>query len=231
MFVIHPTKEQIRLLNGPLSIKSLNAADFLGRQTYIDTWIKDWFKHNLYKKNELPLCVSESIICYKKLKKKYKKKFKHAVIKNDYEWISTHSVVPVNVWSVVEFLNVSDKMFDTLWSIQPAPADLGIFIIQSRRMHFWKPFVDLHGPTQCLKNVVQSLWSEGTRYCLAEGADVDSEDVVKYCIRSSDIFRQVTMCNPPATLEAYEEFKLQRLLNRIEDVPLIEEWFWINGFK
>ena len=89
----------------------------------------------------------------------------------------------------------------------------------------------MYGPTKCLKDVVQSFWSEGTRYCLAEGADVDAEDVVKYCVRSADIFRQVTMCNPPATLEAYEEFKFQRMLNRIEDVPLVEEWFWIHGFK
>lgn len=231
MFVIQPTEEQTRLINGPLNIKSLCAADFLGRQTYIDIWIKDWFNHNLYEKNQLPLCVSESIICDKKLKRKYKKKFKDAVLNNDYRWVSTHNIVPVNVWSVVDFLKVSNEMFDTIWSIQPAPFDLGIFIIQSRRMHFWKPFVQLYGPTKCLKDVVQSLWSEGTRYCLAEGADVDSEDVVKYCVRSADIFRQVTMCNPPATLEAYEEFKLQRLLKRIEDVILVEEWFWIHGFK
>ncbi len=231
MFVIKPTKKQIQLLNGPLSIKSLIAADFLARQTYIDIWIKNWFTHNRYEKNDLPLCVSESIICDKKLKKKYKFYFKHAIINNDYTWISTHSVVPVNVWSVVEFLTVSNKIFNMLWELSPVPFDLCAFVVQSRNMYFWKLFVDLHGPTQCLRNVVQSLWSEGTRYCLAEGADVDSEDVVKYCIRSSDIFRQVTMCNPPATLEAYEEFKLQRLLNRIEDVPLIEEWFWIHGFK
>ena len=231
MFVIQPTEEQTRLLNGPLNIQSLNAADFLGRQTYIDRWIKDWLNHCLYEKNELPLCVSESIICDHTLKKKYKKKFKDAVVNNNYRWVSTHSIVRVDVWSVVDFLKVSNEMFDIIWSIQPVPFDLCIFIIQSRKIHFWKPFVKLYGPTKCLKDVVRSFWSEGTRYCLAEGADVDSEDVVKYCVRSADIFRQVTMCNPPATLEAYEEFKFQRMLNRIEDIPLVEEWFWIHGFK
>jgi len=24
---------------------------------------------------------------------------------------------------------------------------------------------------------------------------------------------------------------LQRMLKRVPDVPLVEEWFWINGFK
>ena len=41
----------------------------------------------------------------------------------------------------------------------------------------------------------------------------------------------VTLCNPEATQEAWGEFCLQRQLSRVEDVALVEEWFFVHGFR
>ena len=60
-----PTEKQLQLLQGPKTIESLLAADFLGKQDYINEWIMDWTQKNDY--SELPLCVSESIITDKKI--------------------------------------------------------------------------------------------------------------------------------------------------------------------
>lgn len=231
MFAIVPTEEQLQLLAGPKTIASVKAADFLARQEYIDDWIHDWLGHCHWKVEELPLCISESIICDRKLKCVYKKAFRAAVVRNDTLWVKNHAIVSADVWSVVEFETICDEMFDLLWNLCPVPFKWCAFVAQARRMHFWRPFVDLHGPTKTLRDAVQQFWSDGTAYCLAEGADVTSQDFVKLCVRNENVFRQVTFCNPPATQEAWEEFLLQCLLNRVENVPLVEEWFWIHGYR
>lgn len=231
MFSITPTETQLELLAGPKTLASLRAADFLAKQDYIDDWIKAWLDTSTWYVEELPLCVSESIFCDKKLKSMYKKAFRNAVVRNDIEWVRHHAVVPVDMWSVAEFEYISDELFDELWKMCPVPFKWCAFLVQARRMHFWRYFVEHYGPTETLRDAVQGFWSKGTAFCLYEGADVTSQDFVKLCVRNEDIFRQVTACHPPATQEAWEEFLLQRMLRRIENIPLVEEWFWIHGFR
>jgi len=226
---IAATPSQQKILEGRKTIDSLKAADFLGQQSYIDDWIKDWFQHNRYTKAQLPLCVSESIICDASLQCIYKKATRQAVISNGVEWLQKHCIVPVDVWSVVDFLTVSEAVFDVLWRVSPAKKSLCEFIVQSRRMSFLKSVVHEYGPSLCLRNAMQTRWLPAVEYCLLEGADIGN--VVQYCVRFPEIFRAVTLYNPPTTREAYDEFRLQRLLNRVEDVPLVEEWFWIHGFR
>ena len=131
----------------------------------------------------------------------------------------------------MNFSTVSDELFDVLWRVSPVPLNLCAFVVQSRRMYIWKRFVESHGASASLRDAVQQFWSEGTAHCLFEGADVESKDYVRLCVRHENIFRQITACNPPATQEAWEEFLLQRLLNRVENVHLVEEWFWIHGYR
>jgi len=231
MLRIIPTREQLQALAGPKNIDSVKAADFLGKQDYIDEWICSWFTRNEWLSDELPLCVSESIICDRKLKREYEKVVRAAVVRSDTEWLRFHYIVPANVWSVVNFMSVSDELFDVLWCVSPVPLNLCAFVVQSRRMYIWKRFVESHGASAPLRDAVQQFWSEGTAYCLSEGADVDSEDYVRLCVRHERVFRQISVCNPPATQEAWEEFLLQRLLNRVENVNLVEEWFWIHGYR
>ena len=231
MWEITTTPAQKQLLEGPKTLASLKAADFLGRQSYIDDWIMDWLLHNRYTEDQLPLCVSESIVCDSSLKRVYKRAVCQAVLTNRAVWLQKHYIVPVDVWSVVDFLSVSDPVFDVLWRGKPAKKSLCAFIVQSRRLHFLRTFVRKYGPSVCLRNVIETRWLPAVQYCLLEGADIESDDVVQYCVRFPEMFRAVTLYNPPATQEAYDEFQLQRMLNRVEDVPLVEEWFWVQGFR
>ena len=76
MFLAAPsliaTPHQLQLLAKPWtsSLNTLKAADFLGRQDYIDWWIKHWLVNNDDLPLPLPLCVEESIHCNSKLRKK-----------------------------------------------------------------------------------------------------------------------------------------------------------------
>jgi len=228
-WAINITPAQQQILDGPKTIDSLKVADFVGCQSYIDDWIKDWLQHNCYVETEIPLCVAESIICDASLRCVYQKAVRNAVILKGVEWLQKHCIVAVDVWSVVDFLSVAEVVFDVLWRVSPAKKSLCEFIVQSRRMPFLKSFVREYGPSVCLRAVMQTRWLPAVEYCLLEGADI--QDVVQYCVRFPEIFRAVTLYNPPATQEAYDEFRLQCLLNRVEDVPLVEEWFWINGFR
>jgi len=230
-WAINATTAQQQILDGSKTIDSLKVADFLGQQSYINDWIKEWLQHSRYTKAQLPLCVSESIICDSSLRRVYKKAVRQAVISNGAEWLQKHCIVPVDVWSVVDFLTVSEAVFDVLWCISPAKKSLCEFIVQSRRMPFLKSFVREYGPSVCLRAVMQMRWLPAVEYCLLEGANIETKDVVQYGVRFPEIFRAVTLYNPPAVQEAYDEFQLQRLLNRVEDVPLVGEWFWIHGFR
>lgn len=231
MFTITPTLAQSEALSGPKTIESLLAADFLGNQRYIDEWIYDWFERNDHDPDKLPLCVSESLMCYKKLMRRFVKRARRAAVENDCRWLSAHCIVAVNVWSFVEFHTVSNNTFDVLWSICPVPLRYCWCIVESRRMHMWRPFVDTYGPDCTMRDALQSFWVDGVKYCLYQGANLEKEDYVKLCIRCPEVFTLITDCNPPATAEAYEEYLLQKLLRRVPDIPLVEQWFWINGFK
>ena len=234
MFTIVPTAKQVSALQGPKTLESLCAADFLGKQSYIDEWICDWLTHNRYSAEDLPLCVSESILCDKKLRKVYRHALKERAMQNDDKWLRHHYIVKTSIWNFIDFCGdraVSDETFNILWNMDPVPLKWCAFIARPRRIKLWEPFVQLYGGTKTMKCAVQLGWAAGIDCCLQEGVDLENHDFVVYCIRDPQTFRKITNCNPPATQEAYEEFLLQRLLKRVPDIPLVEQWFWIHGFK
>lgn len=227
---ITPTDAQLLVLEGPPSIESLKIADFLERQFYIDDWIGLWLKSSEWNPEDLPLCVSESIICDPKLQKKYVSSVKDAIIRNDIQWLQRHCILPVESgWNVVNFHTVTMDMFDFLWSKSKVPLKLCSFLAQSRNLEIWTRFVNEYGPDSCIEDVAKQQWYAGFEYCVTEGAVL--EDVVKYCVRSAKMFKLITVYNPEATAEAWEEFCLQRILSRVEDVILVEEWFFVHGYK
>ena len=230
---IKPTEEQVAALAGPRTICSLLAADFLGYQDYIDDWITDWTQRNDINPLSLPLCVSESIICFRKIQKHYNRYVQAAVVSNDSEWIETHYVVSYDrVWNYVPFETISIDIFTKLWYTRPCQFNLVDFVCGARRIDIWRCFVQCHGPTQCLRTALKSGWVQGAYHCLETGADILSEDFIIDCIRlDPQLFQAIALGNPPATLAGYEEFKLQRALHRIPDVAVVEEYFWIHGFK
>lgn len=230
---LEATPEQIERLNGPKTISSLLAADFLGNQAYIDDWIFDWSQRNDIDINKLPLCVSESIICFKKIKRHYNRYVRAAIVANDYDWMKTHYILAYKkAWNYVCFDTIHEQLFDCMWDVKPPVFELISFVCSARRIHLWDKFVFFYGPTQCLRTALCQGWEEGIGCCLNMGADICSEDFIKDSIRlSPKIFRALSECNPPATKEAFEEFKLQKMLKRIPDVALVEEFFWIRGFK
>ena len=227
---ITPTPEQQQLLLGPQTVSSLKAADFIGNQQYIDQWIVMWLTSTAWDSAELPLCISESIICDKQLQQLYKQHVCQALIENNIDWMQTHYIVPLtHIWSFVDFEQVSQMMFDFLWGQAKVPLLLGTFVAYARKLHQWRVFVDIYGPDACIDYAARQQWYGGLEYCVTEGAEL--KDIVKYCVRSAQLFRLVTLYNPEATSEAFEEFCLQRMLCRVEDVALVEEWFFVHGYK
>lgn len=228
---IHPTTQQLQILDGQMSIQSLKVADFLGRQSYIDSWIEMWMTSDEWQRDSLPLCVKESIRCDKKLRRKYHNSVTKAILRNDIVWMHNHCIVrPRRIWSIVEFNTLCWELFEYLWEIEPVPFELGMFMAHDRDLDKWKKFVDWYGPTKSADHAARQQWFEGLQYCIEEGAE-KLEELMPQCIRSSALFRLMTLYNPQATAEAWEEFQLQKMLKRVEDVPLVEEWFWCNGFQ
>jgi len=230
---IEPTAEQLCALAGPKTITSLLAADFLGRQKYIDDWIHHWTQRTDILPVELPLCVVESIRCDKKLTSHYHKYVKAAIVDNDDKWLSNHYILNYKrAWNYAMFETMTMKIFHILWASRPCDFNLISFVASVQRLDIWIPFVQLYGPTECLSTVLKQGWTEGAEHCLSMGADLEGYDFIYDAIRADpSIFKAIADCNPPATLKAYNEFKLQVCLRRIRDVPLVEEFFWIRGFK
>lgn len=233
IFSIVPTSEQLKLLKGPKTIQSLKAADFLGKQDYINEWIMYWTQRNDIDKGDLPLCVEESIITISKIRKHYHRYVRAAIVSHDNDWIVSHYIVPYpRVWNYVSFPYVPYIIFVQLWNLNPVPFELKSFVCSSKRIDLWTDFVNKYGPTECLAVGLRQRWRVGIMHCLNEGADVSAQDFIRDAIlMDSHIFRAISSCNPPATAEAYEDFKLWRQMHRIPDVSLVEEFFWINGFK
>ena len=232
MFEITRTPEQKELLATPwtFSLDALMAADFVGDQLYIDWWISKWLNTNDISGLHLPLCVEESIHCDKKLMNLYQQNLKLAIIHGRTAYLRKHFIVDRAFWNIVEFSTVKSKVFDILWKRSPAPLSLLPFVVQARRLALLSSFVNYYDPTKCLRECVIQQWSEGVRICLAEGAEIQ-EDCIGLAVRHAGIFRQLTELNPRTTVAHWKEFRLQRMLKRVPDVPLVEEWFWINGFK
>lgn len=232
---IRATEEQRVLLSefrGPHDINALRTADFLGRQEYIDQWIVAWLNVNDVCVDALPLCVSETLHCNARLFKFYRHKLKHAIASNRTEWVRSHYIVNIDdPWNFVMFDCVSLPMFDGLSEHCPVPFETAAFVALARRLPIWRAFVREYGPDACIVYAVRSEWLLGVEHCIDEGANIEHVDIVRYCVRSRDIFRCVTQVPTLATQEAYKEFIFQRMLGRVENVPLVEEWFFCNGFK
>lgn len=229
------TEKQRVLLSefrGPYDINALCTADFLGRQDYIDQWIVAWLNVSDVRVDALPLCVSETLHCNRRLFKLYRHKLKHAIARNRTEWVRSHYIVKIDdPWNFVMFDRVSLPMFYLLSEHCPVPFDNAVFVALARRMPIWRAFVTMYGPDACIVYAVRGEWLPGVKHCIDEGANIENVDIVRYCVRSRDIFRCVTQVPTMATQEAYKEFTFQRMLGRVEDVPLVEEWFFCNGFK
>ena len=67
-------------------------------------------------------------------------------------------------------------------------------------------------------------------WLLGEGAEITG-DCVGMAVRHAGIFDAVTLYNPEAKQEDWEEFVLQCTLRRVPDVAQVEQWFYIHGFK
>lgn len=229
-----PTPEQHVHMSKPWrpSLAALKTADFLGRQDYIDWWItRYWLVMPAVNSNELPLCVSESIHCDFKLKRRWRKAIRRAIVDENAEFMETHYIIPDPfVWNIVDFHTVSDKMFFALALHTDIPKRLSPFIVASQRLNFLEAFVDKHGPTLPLRDAICHQWAGAVAWLLSEGAEITG-DCVGMAVRHARIFDLVTMYNPEAKQSDWEEFLLQCTLRRVPDVPRVEQWFYINGFR
>tara|TARA_B110000858_G_scaffold169982_1_gene199486 strand:- start:350 stop:1093 length:744 start_codon:yes stop_codon:yes gene_type:complete len=234
---ITPTPEQIQLLSKQQNVHHLHAlrtADFLAKQPYIDQWILDWFKCNDIQIQNIPLCVSETLHINKRLKKIYKRKLGKAISNNNTLWVKSHYIVDFNdfnPWNYVLFEHIGEELFHFLWNKRIISIEDGIFMVPMQHLHIWKLFVSKHGPTDTIELAIRQEWFEGVKHCIDEGAWLEDKDVVQYCVRKADIFRYITQVPTLATKKAYQEFIFQKQLGRIENIPLVEEWFYCNGFK
>jgi len=230
---VEPTEKQLKLLQGPKTIESLLAADFLGHQDYINDWIMDWTQCNDYPLALLPLCVQETIITDKKMRKHYHRYVRAAVVSYDIEWLRLHYILAYErVWNYVKFRHIPMNMFQLLWDVQEVPTELVTFVAAARRIDLWTVFVSHYDPTDCLLTVIKQQWPDGVLGCINEGADLHAKDFMRDAmLMEPAIVRCILLANPPATEEAFSEFLIWKRMHRIRDVPLIEEFFWINGFK
>jgi len=229
---ITATVEQISLITGTtLTIESLKAADFLGNQPYINDWIHNWLTTMEYEILELPLCVTESIYCDKELCKIYRDNCRQAVMRNDLGWLQNHSVIPftTRIWNFVDFSSISNELFDFIWETKPTPPNLCDFVSNSRNMHIWTRFTAKYNIDYCVEIAARQKWTEGVKHCVEEGCEI--APILKHCLCSASLFRILTTYNPDCTKEDFQEFILQKMLGRVEDVALVEEYFFTKGFK
>lgn len=230
---IIPTAEQLSHLSGPKTIESLLAADFLGNQLYINEWIFEWSQRNDIDHETLPLCVEQTILTDRKVARHYHRYIKSAIVSHDIEWLRSHYIVAYDrVWNYVDFKYIPFEMFCILWNEKYVPFNFLTFVCASKRLNIWAMFVDAYGPTECLSTAIKQRYNEGCIHCLNEGADLTKKDFVKDAmLLDGRIFKAIVDMNPPATKEAFENFKLWKSINRLQDVALVEEFFWINGFR
>jgi len=231
--LIVPTAEQCRLLRQPwkASLPGLKAADFLARQDYIDWWIKGWLQETELTQEELPLCVTESFHCNYKLHRMLERAIRDAIVRDDFQFVSKHNLIPDDmVWNYVNFKTVSQAMFCLLSDTAHIPRRLCAFVVASKRMDILKAFIDKHGPSLPLRDAICHQWTVAVEWLLTEGAEIEG-DCVGLSVRHPEIFKLVTLYNPPAKESDWAEFLLQCTLKRVPDVPLVEEWFWCQGFK
>ena len=233
-FQLVPTDAQSQQMCQPwqASLASFRTADFLGRQDYIDWWILQWLSsQTTVGSEELPLCVEESLHCDRKLMKQYANAIRAAILRRDTFFVRQHYVLPhKEFWNVVEFSTVSVEMFRALVEKTTLPKKLCPFIVASQRQEILEGFVNQHGPTLPLRDAICHQWVDGVSWLLGEGAEITG-DCVGMAVRHAGIFDAVTLYNPEAKQEDWEEFVLQCTLRRVPDVAQVEQWFYIHGFK
>ena len=233
--------DQLQLISGPPSIAALKAADFLGNQKYIDKWIKKWLVSDLtnpgnilvsmgYDILQLPLCIENTLLCDKKMMKIYQKSCQNAVMRNDLNWLEQHLVIPFSarIWNFVDFSTVRNDLFDFIWERIPVQSSLADFIAGSKNMHIWGKFVDKYYVDYCAEIAIKQGWVEGVRHCIENGCQI--EPLIKDSLKSGRMFQIIVLYNPKCTAEDYQEFILQKMLGRIQDIPIVEEYFYCHGF-
>jgi len=222
--------DQLQLINGPPSISALKAADFLGIQNYVDEWIKNWLLSMDFDILQLPLCVEESIYCDKKLRKIYQISCQNAVMRNDLNWLQQHLVVPFSarIWNFVDFSTVNNDLFDFIWDRIPVQASLADFIAGSKNMHIWGKFTQKYNLDYCAEIAIKQGWIDGVKHCIENGCQI--EPLIKDSLKSGRMFKIIVLYNPKPSLEDYQEFILQKMIGRIEDIPIVEEYFFCHGF-
>jgi hypothetical protein len=228
---ITATIEQLEFLNGPPSIPALKAADFLGNQKYIDEWVANWLLSMDFDILQLPLCIEESIYCDKKLRNIYQFSCQNAVMRNDLNWLEQHLVIPLSsrIWNFVDFSTVRNDLFDFIWERVVVQASLADFVAGSKNMHIWKKFTQKYYIDYCAEIAIKQQWVEGVKHCIEEGCQI--EPLIKDSIKSGRLFQIILLYNPKCTKEDYQEFILQKMLGRIEDIPIVEEYFYCQGFR
>jgi len=227
---ITATAGQIQLINGPPSIAALKAADFLGNQKFIDEWIKNWLVSMDFDILQLPLCIENTLLCDKNMMKIYQSSCQNAVMRNDLNWLQQHLVIPFSarIWNFVDFSTVRNDLFDFIWDRLPVQASLADFIAGSKNMHIWRKFTHKYYIDYCAEIAIKQGWVEGVQYCIENGCHI--EPLIKDSLKSGRMFQIIVLYNPKCTAEDYQEFILQKMLGRIQDIPIVEEYFYCHGF-
>lgn len=229
---LEPTTQQHQQMQKPwhASLAALKTADFLGRQDYIDWWIRKWLGR-ASSESSLPLCVTESLHCDAALRKHYNRAIRDAIVRGDTAYVCEHYILHDPVfWNYVHFPTVPDEMFACMAKNTQIPRRLCPFIVAAQRLTQLKIFVQQHGPTVPLRDTICHQWVTGVSWLLRDGAQI-TEDCVGQAVRHAHIFKLVTDCNPEAKKRDWEEFLLQYTLKRVPDVAQVEQWFYIHGFK
>jgi len=224
------TVDQLQLINGTPTIAALKAADFLGNQEYIDSWIKNWLVSMDFDILQLPLCVENTLLCDRNMMNIYHVSCQESVMRNDLNWLQQHLVIPFSsrIWNFVDFSTVSNNLFDFIWNRLPVQASLADFVAGSKNMYVWKKFTHKYNVDYCAEIAIKQGWVEGVKHCIENGCQI--EPLIKDSLKSGRMFKIIALYNPKPTKEDYQEFILQKMLKRIEDIPLVEEFFYCNGF-
>lgn len=236
-FVLEPTSEQAASLAKPIGIGNLDgllAADFLGKQKYIHRWIVEWLNSEQgVDPNKIPLCVEETIRLFEEITAFYRVSIKRAIVQHNIEYLRKHYLWMEGVWhwTCVDFQNITHDVFDLLWEKAKVPAELIEFVCAGQDPYTWATVVQEYGPTVCLDIAIGQLTPPFVRICLDYGANVHAKDFVSKAMKNEDIFRMVTDCNPPATDSAWQKFKFRRSFGAIPNIPLVEQWFYTQGYK
>jgi len=224
------TVQQIELIKGTPTIAALKAADFLGNQEYIDSWIKNWLVSMDFDILQLPLCVENTLLCDRNMMNIYNVSCQNAVMQNDLNWLQQHLVIPFSrrIWNFVDFSTVRNDLFDFIWDRLHIQASLADFVAGSKNMHIWEKFTQKYDIDYCVDVAIKQGWVEGVKHCIENGCQI--EPLIKDSLKSGRMFKIIALYNPKPTKEDYQEFILQKMLKRIEDIPLVEEFFYCNGF-